>query len=153
VDETDAYADNEQSVRIDRGEGETFRWECLRLLDAKIVDQTLSFDECRAVAAHLSKNYPQIVSLLTERQLQKLVSETSVKVLPTAEQNVGQVLPSPEQLMYAKGEPSDVATLILAGRVTVVAGADQFRSDVSSWSLLASGALTDSNYKVGSVAQ
>jgi len=147
VDETDMYADGRlQSERVERGGDEHFRWECLRLLDSKLVDQTLSFDEARAVSAHLEKNYPNLVSLLTERQLQKLVEETPVSMLPTAEHKLGQILP--DDLLYEKGVASDVATLVLAGKVTVIAGADQFRSDVSSWCLLGAGALSDSHYTV-----
>lgn len=142
VDETDAFVDSSQMVKVDRGE--TFRWASLRLLDTKIVDQTLTFDEARAVTAHLLKNYSSAVELLTEHQLHKLVAETPVTVLPTAEQEVGQILPS--DLMYEKDVPSDLCTLIVTGKVTVLAGADNFRSDVSSWCLLGAGALSDSNY-------
>jgi hypothetical protein len=142
LDETDAFVDGTHQTKVDRAE--TFKWARLRLLDSKIVDATLSFDETRAVTAHLLKNYPDVVSLLTENQLHRLISETHVQLLPTAAHELGQALPS--DLMYEEGVPTDACTLLLAGKVTVLAGADRFRSDVSSWCLLASGALADTSY-------
>jgi hypothetical protein len=114
------------------------------MLDSKIVDETLSFDEARAMAAHLSKNYTHLVELISDHQLNKLLSETPVSTLPTADKKAGQLLP--DALIYEKGKCTDVCTLIMSGKVTVVAGDDNFRSDVSSWSLLGVGALEDSSY-------
>ena len=139
VDETDAFLDGTHSVRLDRDDA--FKFARLRLLDRKIVDEKLSLDETRAVTAHLWKNYPQVVSLLTEHQLHRLVADTIVSLLPTAEQEVGESVPS--DLLYEKGVATDCCTLILAGKVTILVGADQFRSDVSSWALLAAGALLE----------
>lgn len=143
VDETDAFVDGTHSRVVNRAE--SFKWARLRLLDSKLVDETLTYDESRAVTAHLMKNYPQVVSLLTENQLVRLVSTTPVSLLPTAEQKVGQDLPS--DLLYQKGVESDFCTLILAGKITVIAGSENFRSDVSSWCLLGSAALNDPSYK------
>jgi hypothetical protein len=142
VDETDAFLDGSHSVRIDRADA--LKFASLRLLDSKIVDERLTIDETRAVTAHLLKNYAGVVALLTEKQLHRLVAETPVSVLPTATEEVGQSLPS--DLLYTKGVPDEVCTLILAGKVTVLVGADEFRSDVSAWSLLAAGALDNSDY-------
>ena len=142
VDETDAFVDHTHSVRVDRLE--SFDWGRLRLLDSKIVDETLSYEEAKAVVAHLRTNYSEAVSLLSDKQLFRLVSETSVTELPTAKQEVGFQVPN--DLIYEAGVPTDVCTLILSGKVTVLAGADKFRSDVSSWSVLASSALTEVSY-------
>lgn len=142
VDETDAFVDGTHKEKVDRAE--TFKWARLRLLDSKIVDETLSFDETRAVTAHLLKNYPDVVELLTENQLQRLIAENHVQLLPTATHELGRPLPS--DLMYEKGVPTDICTLLLAGKVTVLAGIENFRSDVSSWCLLAPGALSSNSY-------
>lgn len=142
VDETDAFLDGSHSVRLDRADA--LKFARLRLLDRKLVDERLSVDEARAVTAHLWKNFPQLVLLLTEHQLHRLVAETTISVLPTAEHDIGEDLPS--DLLYEKGKATDFCTLILAGKVTALVGSDQFRSDVSSWALLAPGALEDSNY-------
>jgi hypothetical protein len=142
VDETDAFVDGTHKEKVDRNE--TFKWARLRLLDSKIVDETLSYDEARAVTAHLLKNYSDVVAFLTENQLQRLIAEAHVQLLPTAAHELGRALPS--DLLYEKGEPVDICTLLLAGKVTVLAGVESFRSDVSSWCLLAPGALTDYSY-------
>merc|ERR1711933_526004 len=55
VDETDAFIDVTDPVKVDRAE--TFEWARLRLLDAKIVDEKLTYDEAKAVTAHLRANY------------------------------------------------------------------------------------------------
>lgn len=142
VDETDAFLDGTHSVKLDRADA--FEFARLRLLHNKIVDETLSLDETRAVTAHLTKNFPNVVSMLTESQLFRLVAETPVSDLPTAQHQIGQDLPS--DLLYEKGVENDTCTLILSGKVTVLVGLDGFRSDVSSWSLLASKALEDPHY-------
>jgi hypothetical protein len=142
VDETDAFVDGTQSVKVNRLEN--FDWGRLRLLDSKIVDETLSYEETKAVTAHLRTNYAETVSLLSDNQLYRLVSETSVSELQPAAHEVGSQ--SPRDLVYEKGVPTDECTLILSGKITVLAGFDEFRSDVSSWTVLASAALTDSSY-------
>ena len=143
VDETDQFVDSTQVTKVDRTE--TFHWARLRMLDSKIVDTTLSYEEARAVTAHLRKNFSNLVSLLTEHQLHKLVSETPVESLPTAEHEFG--AEHPMDLMYEKGAPCDFCTLIISGKVAVLVGDDKFRTDVSSWSLLGAGALKDASYK------
>lgn len=142
VDETDVVVENSHQRKVDREE--TFKWARLRLLDSKIVDETLSPEESKAVTAHLHTNYPEVVDMVSRHQLLKLVTQTKVSILPTAAQEVGQELPN--DLLYKRGEPSDLCTLVLSGKITVLAGADNFRSTVSSWSLLGSGALGDANY-------
>lgn len=142
VDETDAFVDGTQSVKVNRLEN--FDWGRLRLLHAKIVDETLSYEETKAVTAHLRTNYQETVSLISDNQLYRLVSETSVSELQSAAQEVGSQTPS--DLVYEKGVPTDECTLILSGKITVLAGFDEFRSDVSSWTVLASAALTESSY-------
>ena len=143
VDETDAFVDATHSIKVDRSDVD-FDWARLRLLDAKIVDETLAEEEVKAVTAHLRTNYSDAVSILSETQLRRLVSETPVTELKAAEQEVGADLP--KDLMYEKDKPTDCCTLILSGKVTVLAGAENFRADVSSWSVLAPNALTDPNF-------
>jgi hypothetical protein len=123
---------------------DAFNFARLRLLNSKIVDSRLSTEEVQVVTAHLRNNYGHVVASLSEAQLHRLVSESPVVVYPTAEQEFGTTLPS--DLIYVKDDPIDLCTLILSGKVTVLVGVDQFRSDVSSWSLLGAGALENPNY-------
>ena len=57
---------------------------------------------------------------------------------------LNEVLPS--ALLYKKARLTDFCTFILGGKVSVVAGKDNFRSDVSSFNLLAPGALSEKLY-------
>jgi hypothetical protein len=143
VDETDAFVDNTQMTKVDRAE--SFEWARLRLLDAKIVDQMLTFEEAKAVRAHLRLNYEESVKFLTDGQLERLVAETPVTRLSKAKRELGKDLP--DDLLYHVGRKSDFCTLILSGRVTIFVGSDNFRSEVSSWTLLGVAALADPSYK------
>ncbi|CAB9509237.1 Metal transporter CNNM4 [Seminavis robusta] len=142
VDETDAFVDGTHQVKVNREEG--FEWAKLRLLGSKIVDEKLSYSESKAITAHMLANYSKAVSHMTEDQLLKLVSETVVSKFPTAEREIGKDLP--DDLLYEKGVSSNVATLILNGKVTVISGADEFRADASSWTLLGINALRDPQF-------
>jgi len=137
VDETDAFSDGAQKIKVQRAE--SFEWARLRLLDSKIVDSSLSESEVQAVTAHLRMNYPESVKLLTDAQLQRLVANTQVSLLPTAEREVGKEFPN--DLLYKKGESSNECILILGGKVTILVGSENFRSDVSAWSILGKAAL------------
>ena len=143
VDETDAFIDGTHEVKVDRTEG--FEWAKLRLLGSRIVDERLSYTETKAITAHLLANYPKAVALLTENQVHRLVAETVVTIHPTATRELGKELPN--DLLYEKNVPSDTCTLILSGKVTVIAGQDEIRTDVSSWTLVGIAALRDPQYK------
>jgi hypothetical protein len=84
VDETDAFVDNDQRIKVERGD--TFEWARLRLLDTKIVDEMLSASEISAVTAHLKTNHAKSFKLLTDLQLRRLVSSTPVTTFSTATQ-------------------------------------------------------------------
>jgi CBS domain-containing protein len=142
VDETDAFADRDQEVKVIRAE--SFEWARLRLLDSKIVDELLSPSEVKAVTAHLRMNYSATVELLTDAQLKRFVATTPVSQLDTATQELGKELPN--DLMYENNVPSDMCTLLLGGRVTIVVGSENFRSDVSSWSVLGKAALENPTF-------
>jgi len=142
VDETDAFVDNNQSIKVERGE--TFEWARLRLLDTKIVDEMLSASEIGAITAHLKTNHSECFNLLSDSQLTRLVSSTPVTTLPTATQELDKELPN--ELLYEKNAPSDTFTLILSGKVTIFVGSENFRSDVSSWSVLGTKALADKQW-------
>ena len=143
VDETDAFVDSSQSKKVNREE--SFEWARLRLLDAKIVDEMLSFEESKAVTAHLRMNHKDLVKLLSDAQLERLVSETPVTTLPKASRQVGKEFP--DDLLYHKGVETDACTLVLSGKVTIFVGSDNFRSEVSSWTLLGTAALVNKSYE------
>lgn len=47
----------------------------------------------------------------------------------------------PNELLYEKGISSDTFTLILSGRITILVGSENFKTDLSSWSVLGASAL------------
>ena len=142
MDETDEYVDRTGTIKVQRDE--TFEWARLRLLDAKIVDELLSPSEAKAVAAHFRMNYPSTFELLTDSQLDRLVSITPVTTMETAKRELGKIIP--DDLLYKKGTSSDTCTLILSGKVTIVVGDEDFRSDLSSWSVLGRSALEKAHF-------
>ena len=89
-------------------------------------------------------NFASAVELLTDVQLARLIATTPVVTLETAKQELGESLP--KDLIYEKGTPSDKCTLILSGKVTILVGAEDFRSDVSSWSVLGKSALEHAEF-------
>mmetsp|Transcript_22161 Transcript_22161/g.33501 ORF Transcript_22161/g.33501 Transcript_22161/m.33501 type:complete len:661 (-) Transcript_22161:44-2026(-) len=140
VDETDAASQKEVSnARVE------FDWGRLRLLDANFVEQYLSEEEGKAVMAHLQTNYAHLFSTLSNEALSRLVTETEVESLEAATLTVGQDLPN--DLLYEQGATTDVCTLILGGKVTVLAGKDKFKSEVSSWSVLGGQIFQQSEYQ------
>jgi hypothetical protein len=105
----------------------------------------LSASEIAAVTAHLKTNYSSSFKLITDIQLNRLVSRTPVSTFLTAKHELGQEVPS--ELLYEKGKTSGVFTLILSGKVTIIVGSESFRSDLSSWSVLGKSALESSEWK------
>lgn len=139
-----------------RGSSRAIDWESrLRLLDERLVDEHLSPDEVRAVAAHLKTNYSKAVELISDRQLKELLSLVAVtEILPASTcatedggDDGGSGVPTDSgELIYERGVPADFCTVVLSGKIMVVSGADKFRSDVSNWGVLACRALTDPSY-------
>lgn len=142
IDETDAWVDVGHTKEVKRRDD--FDWAKLRLLDSKIVDKTLSDDEVKAVAAHLMANHSPTFSILSQKQLMRMVAATPVLEMKADIKEVNEFLPA--NLLYEKETPADKCTLILGGKVTVIAGSENFRSDLSSWSLVAPRALTEDLY-------
>ena len=108
------------------------------------MDEMLSASEIGAVTAHLKTNHANTFELLTISQLTRLVSSTPVTTFPTATQDLDRELPN--ELLYEKNVPSDTFTLILSGRVTILVGSENFRSNLSSWSVLGAKAIEGSNW-------
>lgn len=127
----------------------------LRLLDERLVDEYLSSEEVRAVAAHLKTNYSKAMELISDKQLKAFLAS-----VPVLEINAAKTCASEEndddernwvptdhsELLYERGVPADFCTVVLTGKLTVMSGADKFRSDVSNWGVLGTKALTDPSY-------
>ena len=133
----------------------TVDWESrLRLLDERLVDEHLRPDEVRAVAAHLKANYSKAVELISNKQLQSLLSTVPVTEVQPASScttagdgdDSSGIPTDSAELIYERGVPANFCTVVLSGKIMIMSGADKFRSDVSNWGVLASRALTDPEY-------
>lgn len=145
VDETDAYIDGSHIVKVERQEEQGLDIAKFQLLNRNEGGAKLSHKEVGAIMAHLQLNYPKAVSILTDNQLERLIAETPISILPTATRELGRELPT--DLLYEIGSPNDVCTLVLSGKVTVITGDDKIRTEVSPWTLLGISALQDPEYK------
>ena len=131
-------------------------WEArLRLLDERLVDEHLSPDEVRAVAAHLKTNYSKAMELISDKQLKSFLASVPVTDMSPAKTCVSEegdddecnwVPTDHSELLYERGVPADFCTVVLTGKLTVMSGSDKFRSDVSNWGVLGTKALTDPSY-------
>jgi metal transporter CNNM len=129
-------------------------WESrLRLLDARLVDEHLKPEEIRAVAAHLKTNHSNAVELISNTQLQSLLTSIPVTEIQPAssvvagESDEGSGVPTDSaELIYERGVPANFCTVVLSGKILIIAGADKFRSEISNWGVIASRALTDPAY-------
>lgn len=135
----------------------TIDWEArLRLLDERLVDEHLSPDEVRAVAAHLKTNYSKAMELISDKQLKAFLASAPVTEMSPAktccvseeddDDECNWVPTDHSELLYERGVPADFCTVVLTGKLTVMSGADKFRSDVSNWGVLGTKALTDPSY-------
>ena len=168
IDETDVHAGDAESAHpsndvgvyiegfLEKGVSKrNIDWESrLRLLDERLVDKHLSSDEVFAVAAHLKTNYSKAVELISDTQLRELLSlvpvtefapASSCTTISGGDESSGAPIDAAE-LIYKRGVSADFCTVVLSGKIVVMSGADKFKSDVSSWGVLASRALTDPDY-------
>jgi hypothetical protein len=116
-------------------------------LDSDIVDEKLSANEVGAVTALLRTiKKTECFKSLTETKLTRLISTTPVTTFETAIQDSNDEDELPKELLYENGTECGMFTMILSGKVTMLVGAENIKSDRSSWSVLGSGAL-ESNDK------
>jgi metal transporter CNNM len=153
VDETDVFIDVDNHVKVDR---RTFDWARLRLLDARAVDKTLSNDEVKAATAHLLANHGDVFGKLSETQLKTMIASTPVTEIDMnalrneftgTMLNVDGYDVIPDCLLYKRSEPANYCTLILTGKVVVLAGRDKFKTDAGAWRVLGTDALMSDDFE------
>ena len=156
LDETD-FDEAEMSgfypgVETDKRERELAR---LKMLSGKMADERLTQEEVQAITSHLTSNVPQFQRLLSGTSVlgSKAVSVDAIrhmvsnhcKVIEIRRKSdqdaVLRLTPCSEDVLYRRNKPSNVCTLILNGRVTILAGKDNFRSELGPWSLLGADSL------------
>lgn len=143
IDETDVYVhmDKKASSRIERKQ---FDYAQLSLMDPTLHDGFLSLEEVNAVTAHLCMNYRQFQETpggekIAQDDVRKMVSKLTA--LSLVREGNGTSDPPGKDMLYRRGRASSTMTLVLSGRLAVVAGKDGFRSDAGPWTVLGCDAL------------
>lgn len=135
VDETDVFVQVEKLNRVNR---RTFDYGRLRLLDNRLVDEHLSDAEVSAIAAHLKSNHPQFTQknsngeLMTEEQIRTLIAQCPVLELDPKIDN---------EALYTRSIAASHCTVLLCGKIRIIAGREGFESEAGAWSVLAADSL------------
>ncbi|CAM9429313.1 unnamed protein product [Pylaiella littoralis] len=139
VDETDAFVDVETQLPVQRNEFDMSR---LQLLNANADKCALSTDEAKAVASHLTANVPQFESVNVSH-VESIIAASPVVEVSKEDKHMGRAEPAPSEVLYRRGRTSTMCTLILTGKVVILAGRDGFRSDAGPWTVLGADALVE----------
>jgi len=144
VDETDEFLHVERGVRV--GDGREKAQLNLGVFDPvwkTRMEGSLSRDEIAAVAAHLRSAAfcPGSEAELSVTAVEYLVATSEVRTQKRVTP-LGVDEPEDKDRLYANGEPTELCTLVLQGRVCVLAGRARFRSEAGAFSILAKDALT-----------
>ena len=140
VDETDVFVDVDNRVKVDRAQ---FDYSRLRLLDSQLVSESLDPAELAAIAAHLRANVAQFAEKtrdLPDAEVRNIVNASSV--LELARQAPPGAQPLPDDVLYRRGKVSANCTLVLTGKLAVLAGKDAFHAEAGPWTVLGAEALS-----------
>lgn len=125
------------------------------MLTGKVTQERLSKEEIQAISSHLKSNVPQLRPLLdktsvTFEDMQRMVA--SCKVIELRRVSTPDMVlsrsPANEDTLFRRGKLANACCLVLSGRVAVLAGKDEFYSELGPWSLVGSDAvkLPDGTY-------
>eukprot|EP00824_Muranothrix_gubernata_P012279 TRINITY_DN26138_c0_g1_i1.p1 TRINITY_DN26138_c0_g1~~TRINITY_DN26138_c0_g1_i1.p1 ORF type:complete len:584 (-),score=118.62 TRINITY_DN26138_c0_g1_i1:3-1754(-) len=135
LDETDSYVDDRE-VTHKRRQG--LDAEALSLFDRRrLLFNRLSPVELQAVYSFLSSNIDCFhQSVIHELALKKLL----------ASKEVVEFKPSQGKSIYERGSKEQVFTLILQGKVSIVSGKEEFKSEIGPWNVMGKSALTSESW-------
>jgi len=145
VDEYDTWNDNQHSKVVVRDKQvDAARLRVLHSHSQAFDDHQLSFEQRKAITAHFMANVEQIKSHpmapIPEGAIARLVRLAHVfTVRRVAKPDSDE--PESADIIYMRGRPSSLCTLVLDGRLVVKAGKDGFRSDAGPWSIIGADAL------------
>lgn len=137
---------SDEKERIKVPGRDNFDYAKLRLLDPQLCEEPLTEPEIIVLAQYLG-TIPQIRDVgLSDVGLRELISDSHVVnwKRKTHEMHANVV---DEDFVYKRGEPSDKCTIVLTGKLSVLAGVDKFISDAGSFTVLGADALVQSSYK------
>ena len=141
VDETDVFVDVDNHVKV-VGRSD-FDFTKLRRLDAEFVDERLSPEEVQAVTAHLLTNVKALrrSKTLERDEMAQLVRRSRVVEIKRKSKNPHSDKINEKDQIYVRGEAASYATLVLNGKLSVLAGVDGFRAEAGPWTVLGADAL------------
>mmetsp|Transcript_1144 Transcript_1144/g.1853 ORF Transcript_1144/g.1853 Transcript_1144/m.1853 type:complete len:655 (-) Transcript_1144:172-2136(-) len=126
----------------------------LIMLTGKVAQEKLEVEETQAVASHLLSNVPQLKSMFEGNigagrspprmeDVQAMVMKCKVMELKRQSTNdmIAMDAPANEDILFKRGKMSKACALILSGKITVLAGKDEFHSELGPWSIVGSDAV------------
>lgn len=119
----------------------------LRLLDSgRLEYEQLTLLEAKAIGSFLSTNVPEInhdsdgkFTPFTDEDGRRLLSGCPVYDLVRVSNTSS---PNREDMIFISGEAASFMLVVITGKVAVLSGLKQFRSDAGPWSVLCAEALT-----------
>merc|ERR1719482_895315 len=141
IDETDVFVDVDNHIKV-AGRGD-FDFTKLRRLDAEFVDERLSLEEVQAVTSHLLTNVKALrrSTTLDRDEMAQLVRRSRVVEIRRKSKNPHSDKIHAQDRIYVRGEAASYATLVLKGKLSVLAGVDGFRAEAGPWTVLGADAL------------
>lgn len=157
VDEFDQFVSNKAHEKEMR---QNFDYDALRLLDANLIDDRLNHEEVMALSAHLKENVSPIrhgftAGIMTDDKLTQLLQMCSVVTLkeftgPSRRLSVVRIKESQRKdrtWLFHRDTVATKCAIVLSGRITVLAGKDDWRSEVGMFGVLGQDCLTnEGNY-------
>eukprot|EP00602_Paraphysomonas_sp_CaronLab_P000396 CAMPEP_0185032998 /NCGR_PEP_ID=MMETSP1103-20130426/21585_1 /TAXON_ID=36769 /ORGANISM="Paraphysomonas bandaiensis, Strain Caron Lab Isolate" /LENGTH=635 /DNA_ID=CAMNT_0027569117 /DNA_START=55 /DNA_END=1959 /DNA_ORIENTATION=- len=124
----------------------------LIMLTGKVAQEKLEVEETQAVASHLLTNVPQLKSIFESNtgrpapsieDVQTMVTKCKVMQLKRQSTNdmIAMSAPANEDILFKRGKMSKACALILSGKITVLAGKDEFHSELGPWSIVGADAV------------
>ncbi|CAE7696861.1 Cnnm4, partial [Symbiodinium microadriaticum] len=146
-DETDAQCGDEDGT-IGSSAARDRELARLIMLTGKNCHEKLSLEEVQAISSHLMTNVPQLRPLfensaVTVHSMQRMVTSCKVMELRRVATSdmVNSRTPTSDDTLFRRGKPANACCLVLSGRVAVLAGKDEFYSELGPWSVVGPDAV------------
>mmetsp|Transcript_22001 Transcript_22001/g.39570 ORF Transcript_22001/g.39570 Transcript_22001/m.39570 type:complete len:524 (-) Transcript_22001:1762-3333(-) len=131
VDETDVYIDTHTKQRVQRS--------ALGPMDRTIRMTPMQLSACASFLNNSVKSFNQ--DMFDVKTVTRIVAEAVVLQLKPRTSELGLKWP-----LYEPGQPSEVFTVVLSGKVVVKTGRDNFHCLIGAWECLGEKALTEQKY-------
>lgn len=157
VDETDHFEDMNVGTLVQRKDKHRDIAAFLQLFDHKIkIMKELTREEIHAICSYLSNNVQEFHSFrASEGVLKRLILSSEVEKMDPPGYHHGSQhdligegisMTATHDPIYLRGVPSSTFTLVLQGKVLIVAGGEEFQLELGPWSILGNKALSQEGY-------